>query len=173
MVDAVAKAYTDEVINERRQRALSSRDLLARSLENLNTEIKRKMEDFLDIARESGSTEGGSGRMLQELGMKRLDRVEDDIARLENQRVSRSEGDGVKSKAIEQRLAALHRRQDELEKKLTSRAERSTDLEFRQRDLEQLQRIAGEMSQRLEQMDIEASSPDRVRPVQRAVVSPE
>ena len=67
----------------------------------------------------------------------------------------------------------LHKLQDELEKKLTARADRSADLELRQRDLEQLQQIAGDMSQRLEQLDIDASSPDRIRQVQAAVPSPE
>lgn len=173
VVDAVAKAYKDEVVNSRRQKRYADRDLLARSLENLNNEIKRKMDDYLAIARESGSTEGGSGRLLQELDMKRLDRAEEEIARLESQLISSSEGNGEKGKAIEQRLTQLHKLQDELEKKLTARADRSADLELRQRDLEQLQQITGDMSQRLEQMDIEASSPDRIRQVQAAVPSPE
>ena len=172
-MNAVAKAYKDEVINNRRQQQYSSRDLLARNLANLNNEIKRKMEDYLDIARESGSIEGGSGRLLQELDMKRLDRAEEEIARLENQLISNSEGNGEKSKAIEQRLTQLHKLQDEFEKKLTARADRSADLELRQRDLEQLQQIAGDMSQRLERWDIESSSPDRIRQVQAAVPSPE
>jgi hypothetical protein len=173
VVNAVAKAYKDEVVNEHRQRQFSSRDLLARSLDNLNNEIKRKMEDYLDIARESGSSESGGGRMLQELDMKRLDRVEDEIARLEGQLAGSSEGNGANSKSIEQRLSALHKRQEELEKKLTSRADKSSDLETRQRDLDQLQRIAGEMSQRLEVLDIESSGPDRIRQVQPAVISAE
>jgi hypothetical protein len=173
VVNAVANAYKDEVINEHRQRQYSSRDLLARGLENLNSEIKRKMEDYLDIARETGSTASGSGRLMQELDMKRLDRVEDEIARLENQLASVSEGNGANTKSIEQRLSELHKRQEELEKKLTSRADQSSDLEARQRDLDQLQRIAGEMSQRLELLDIEASGLDRIRQVQQAVVSAE
>ena len=54
LVDSVSKAYKDEVINELRQRRLANRDLLARNLENLNKEIKRKLEEYLDIARETG-----------------------------------------------------------------------------------------------------------------------
>jgi capsular exopolysaccharide synthesis family protein len=61
IVDAVAKAYNDEVVNTRRQRRLATRDLLARNLENLNSEMKRKMEDYLDIAKESGSAKSELG----------------------------------------------------------------------------------------------------------------
>jgi hypothetical protein len=173
MVDAVAKAYNDEVVNGRRQRRYASRDLLARNLEKMNAEIKRKLEDYLDIGRELGSAESGSGRMLLELDLKRLDRVEDELARLENEAFSSSDGDAAKSKAREQRMNQLRERQAELEKKITSRAERSSGLELRQRRLEQLQRIASEMSDKLQQLDIEASSPDRIRQVQAAVPSPQ
>ncbi len=54
LVNAVAKAYKDEVIDEQRQRHLGTRDLLSRSLGNLNDEIKGKLNTYLDIARESG-----------------------------------------------------------------------------------------------------------------------
>ena len=54
LVNAVAKAYNEEVIEKERTRRLTNRDLLARNLEDLNVKIKRKMEEFLDIARESG-----------------------------------------------------------------------------------------------------------------------
>lgn len=60
LVDAVAKAYKDEVITELRQRRLGTRDLLARNLENLNKEIKEKLDTFLDIARESGRSDGNT-----------------------------------------------------------------------------------------------------------------
>ena len=67
IVDAVAKAYKDEVVNERRQRRFATRDLLAHSLENLNNEVKRKTQDYLDIAKESGNPKGditGAGTEL-------------------------------------------------------------------------------------------------------------
>jgi capsular exopolysaccharide synthesis family protein len=67
IVDAVANAYKEEVVNVRSQRRLTTRDLLARSLENLNSEIKRKMEDYLDIAEETGRTEGDTREAGTEL----------------------------------------------------------------------------------------------------------
>jgi capsular exopolysaccharide synthesis family protein len=57
LVDAIAKAYRDEVIYEEKQRRLATRDLLARSLENLKKEIGRNWEDYIAIAREAGRPE--------------------------------------------------------------------------------------------------------------------
>jgi capsular exopolysaccharide synthesis family protein len=57
LVDAVAKAYKDEVIDQARQRRLVLRDMLSRNIDQLNVEIKRKLDEYLDIARESGRTE--------------------------------------------------------------------------------------------------------------------
>ena len=58
LVDAVAKAYEEEVVFEAHQRRLGTRDLLAASLKKLNDEVSRKLTEFLDIARESGKTAG-------------------------------------------------------------------------------------------------------------------
>ncbi len=54
LVDAIAKAYKDEVIDEARQRRLVVRDMLARNIDTLGVDIKRKLDTYLDIARESG-----------------------------------------------------------------------------------------------------------------------
>src|SRR3954469_21424254 len=48
LVDAVANAYKVEVIGAERQRRLATRDLLTRNLEDLNNEIKRDMNEYLD-----------------------------------------------------------------------------------------------------------------------------
>jgi hypothetical protein len=57
VVNAVAKAYMDEVIYARRQKQLATRDALARSLDKLNDELNRELNDFYDIARELGVSE--------------------------------------------------------------------------------------------------------------------
>jgi capsular exopolysaccharide synthesis family protein len=51
LVDAVAGAYKKEVLGNERQRKLTIRDMVAKSLENLTGEMKRKMDDYLDIAK--------------------------------------------------------------------------------------------------------------------------
>jgi hypothetical protein len=172
IVDAVAKAFRDEVIYEQKQSSLASRDLLARSLENINKEIARDFKDFLDIARESGRVESGSGHVLQQLDLKRLDRIGTELMRLENaQNELQDGGDSGSLDVIERRIAQLRERQAELEKNLTNRAETSIELDARQRDLERLERIADEMSVKLEKLDIEANAPERIRQIQQAVLS--
>ncbi len=51
LVDAVAEAYKREVLGKETSRKLNIRDMMERSLQNLNGEIKRKYEDYLDIAK--------------------------------------------------------------------------------------------------------------------------
>jgi hypothetical protein len=173
VVDAVAKAYKDEVIDSERQRRLAIRDLLDRNLENLNADIKRKMDEFLDIAREMGRLDAGEAQVLQQLDTKRLDRVEEEIMRLESDLASNPGGDAAKTKSIQERIKQLHDQQADLEKKLTARAEKSTDLETRRRDVEQLQRVSDDVTMRLERLDYEARSPDRIRLMQPATISPD
>jgi hypothetical protein len=173
IVDAVAKAYRDEVIYEGKQRSLATRDLLARSLQNLNKEIERKFTEFLDIAEEAGRIESGGGQIMQQIDLKRLDRIDAEIMRLESEQIrSETTADPEVAKFIERRIEELRERQTELEKKITACAESSVELTTRQRDLDRLQHIADEMSVRLERMDIEANAPERIRQIQQALVAP-
>jgi hypothetical protein len=174
IVNAVAKAYRDEVIYEGKQHRLASRDLLARSLENLNQEVGRDYQEYLDVAHEVGHAESGSGKVLQELDLKRLDRIETELMRLEKaQNELQDGGDSGSLAVIERRIAQLQNCQGELEKQITSRGIVSVELETRQRKLSRLQRIADEMAVTLEKMDIEANAPERIRQIQPAVISNE
>jgi hypothetical protein len=172
LVNAVAKAYHEEVIEKERARRLNDRDLLARNLEQLNSNIHRKMDDYLDISREAGRLDDGSGQVLQQLDMKRFDRVDDELMRLESSLAAGENADAAKKKSIEERIKQLKDRQAGLAKELAKRAEKSTDLETRKRELDQLQTISDEMSVRLEQLDLESSSPSQIHQVQPAVISP-
>ena len=172
IVDAVAKAYEDEVIFSNRQRQLATRDLLARSLQKLKEEISRKMEEYYDITREAGVIEGGPGQVAQQLDLKRLDRIEVELMRLENDQLElQTSGESGNMKFYEQRIAQLRERQAGLEKRIMSRSETSVDVSERRRDLEHTQRIADELSTKLELMDIEANAPGRIEKIQPAVVT--
>ena len=56
------------------------------TLTNLNQEIKGKLEMFFDIARQSGHAVG-NGQVLQDIYLKRLDRTETELMRLESEQV--------------------------------------------------------------------------------------
>jgi hypothetical protein len=170
IVDAVAKAYRDEVIYEEKQRSLATRDLLARSLQNLNQEIKRKLQEYRDMAEESQGLRSASGHVMQQIDLKRLDRIDAEIIRLESEQQTSSDPEAAA--AVSQRVEQLRERQSELERKIGARAESSVELTTRQRELEVLQRIADQMTLALEMMDIEANAPDRIRQLQPAIVGP-
>lgn len=53
LVNAVSKAYQDEVITDMRQTRATNHDLLQRNLNQLNADIKEKLNTYLDIAKES------------------------------------------------------------------------------------------------------------------------
>jgi capsular exopolysaccharide synthesis family protein len=88
VVDAVADAYEKEVINDNKQKRLLTRDALARSLENINKDISRKMQDLYDIAKETGIAQGGSGRdALTDLLMSELAQAQRQKSELERQMI--------------------------------------------------------------------------------------
>jgi len=51
LVNAVAQAYTSEVLGQETDRKLKIHDMVERSLQGLQAEIKRKSEDYIDIAK--------------------------------------------------------------------------------------------------------------------------
>jgi hypothetical protein len=169
LVDAVAKAYKDEVINDVRQRRLATRDLVARNLQELNKDIKRKLEEYLDIAKETGKFISGDGQLLQQIAAKQLDRIEDEIIRLESSLATDTSSDGgSKRDAIERRVKQLTERKVNVISEITLAVERSSDLEIREEELKQLQEIAHDLSLKLQSLDIAMSSPDNIRQLQPA-----
>jgi len=172
VVDAVADAYKREVLAKELARKMNIRDMVERSLQNLNSEIKRKYEDFLDIAKGMGKP-NGENDFQRQLDLKRMDRIDEELAQLERDKLKVEIGGNSKeSKFVETRIEQLKKRQNELEKAVQNRNEKSVDLETRGEELKQLQQIANDMSFKLEQMDIDKQLPNRIRQVQQAVVEP-
>jgi hypothetical protein len=170
VVDAVADAYKREVLAKESARKMNIRDMVERSLQNLNSEIKRKYEDFLDIAKGMGKP-NGENDFQRQLDLKRMDRIDEELAQLERDKLKVEIGGNSKeSKFVETRIEQLKKRQNELEKAVQNRNEKSVDLETRGEELKQLQQIANDMSVKLEQMDINSQSPSRIRQVQQAVI---
>jgi beta-lactamase regulating signal transducer with metallopeptidase domain len=180
IVNAVAEAYEEEVVFSHRQRKLTVRDLLAKSLKNLNREVEVKTETYVKLAREQGSIHDGSSQTLREIELKRLDRVDAELMRLEDEflatKIYHQQGKELSAKEraklpyFEHRIAELNKRRDELEAKITSRNETSVDQSLRKRELERLEGLANDLSVKLEMMDIEASAPPRIEKIQDAVI---
>ena len=172
LVDAIAKAYRDEVISSERHNKLATRDLLARNLDNLNDEVKSDMTEYFDIARELDQGLLAGNNVVQDIESKRLDRIENEIVRLESDLAVAPPENEAKLKAIEKRVRDLRDQQLALETSIKNRAQKSPDLEMRRKSLDERQRIATDMSYALSKLDIDASTPDRIRPLQPAVISP-
>jgi hypothetical protein len=171
LVDAVANAYQDEVLYKEKQRHFSERDMAASTLSQLNKEIKDKRELFRDIASES-SLEGNSA-LNREVLMRRLDRIESELIRLEDEQLRlQTSGDSGNTKFYEERLKQLRDQQAETEKNVARSGLRSPDMAVMESELNQLQRVADDLAVRLEMLNVESNAPPRIQQLQPAVVSP-
>ena len=129
LVDAVAEAYEDEVIFADTADQLTTRDLLAQTVKKLNEELTDKMQTYHNMAKEMGKLDSGAGRVAQEIDLKRLDRVETELMRLENGLLKlETSGQAGNRKFYEQRIAELRKRQEELEQLIIARSESSVEL---------------------------------------------
>jgi succinoglycan biosynthesis transport protein ExoP len=170
IVDAVAGAYNKEVIGKEKSRRLNVRDMMERTLQNLNGDIKRKLEDYLDIAKGMDKPTGEKDFRTQ-LDLKRMDRIDEELAQLDRDKLKMEISSNSKdSKFVDARIEQLKKRQNELEKTIQKRHERSVDLETRGEELKQLQLIANEMNVNLEKLDIDNQLPAQIHQVQSAVI---
>ncbi len=78
----------------------------------------------------------------------------------------------IRAGLLNQQLQALEKTSQEMRETLTSKTQKSVELEVGRAHLEQLQEIARDMSIRLEQFDIEEVAPARIRQIQQATVTP-
>src|SRR6185369_13976341 len=84
LADAVIRAFQNEVVDREQQYQNATRDALAKSLSKMSSEIMNKMEARNAIAKEVGVADSGSGKVLQQLDIKRLERIEEELMRLEH-----------------------------------------------------------------------------------------
>jgi len=172
IVDAVADAYKREVLGKETARRLTVRDMLEHSLQNLNGEIKRKYEDYVDIAKGMGRSDSDSDPEMQ-IYMKRMDRIDEELAQLERDQLRvASGGDNKDSKFLEARITQLRKDQNELMKTIQKRNERSVDLTTRKSELDQLQSIANDLAIKLEKLDIDNQIPAPIQQLSPATIEP-
>jgi Tfp pilus assembly protein PilO len=141
---------------ERRQ-FIRHRAALAQRVQNLSAESKRKWEDYLDIAQGMENLDDGGQKALQQFDLKRLDRIDEQLMRLEGEL-----WDLQAKKAItetdyhQQRIAQLIKQQEELKKRIERRGRQSADLEMRRADLERIHHMIDKYSEELDKLNIEA-----------------
>src|SRR4051812_23091673 len=174
VVDAVAIAYKKEVLAAERQRSQGERDLLNQNLQDLNKDIKRKYEDYIEIARNMGKPSGESNGTQQQVNLNRLNRVEGELAQLERQQLkSKIGGDEKDSKFAAARIEQLRKLHAELLKELGKLQEASVELDTLHQELVQMRQVANDMFTQLQKMDIDLSAPERIRQLGgEAVIEP-
>jgi len=85
LVDAVAKAYNDEVVFKERSRRLSTRDMLNRSLETIRKQIADKWDVYMDIAKESENPQAVLRDSQSELLLHDIQNAKEKRTKLEEQ----------------------------------------------------------------------------------------
>ena len=78
----------------------------------------------------------------------------------------------IRGGVLQSQAQALDKSIQEKKEQLDAKNQQSVELEVGQAELDQLQEIAGDMSLKLEQFDVEAVAPDRIRLIQKATLSP-
>jgi hypothetical protein len=173
IVDAVAMAYSDEVIFKERARQMGTRDLLARSLADLKGKISDKSETMLAIVKDSGRYDEATAAALRQLNLDRLERVELELMRLEGEQLELQGGDeDGNSKFYETRISQLRERQAELETQLAQLNEPSVELNALKSEIELLQQMTNELEIKLQMSAIDRNAPSRIEQIQPAVVTP-
>jgi beta-lactamase regulating signal transducer with metallopeptidase domain len=192
VVDAVVHAYMKDVVGGEHERRMAARDAMARSFSRMNEEIRDKMEHNYSLAKELGVSDGSMRDATSELLLREITdatrhkrELEQKLAELNTEfeiamqtvGESRSKKDfapirrehAIRTGILNQQIADLSKSIAETSDDFIERGQESVELKVRQAELEQLQKIAGEMSIQLEKMDIEFSLPDRVRVIQEAM----
>lgn len=78
----------------------------------------------------------------------------------------------IRAGVLQQQIAAIDKAIQEKKETLGKKGAQSVELQVGAAELEQLQEIAADMNLKLEQFDIEAVAPDRIRRLQKATVAP-
>lgn len=85
VVDAVAKAYQEEVLYKNQQERLVTQDALTKSYGKLKDELSRKLEDFYGIAKELGAADGVNRDAETDLLLSEISGLQKQRSELESQ----------------------------------------------------------------------------------------
>jgi Tfp pilus assembly protein PilO len=146
-----------QFIHLERQRLIRRRDLLEQRVNDMSTELKRKWEDYLDIAKGLDAIVGDGGKQLLQFDLKRLDRIDAESMRIKGELWElQAKGNTSELEFRKQRLSELVKQEEGLKKELEVRARSSATLETLRADLDQLQHMINEFTEELERLKLEA-----------------
>jgi beta-lactamase regulating signal transducer with metallopeptidase domain len=173
VVDAVVKAYEDEVVFKTEARSLFVIEALTISLKRLNDELARKSQLYFDSANAAGSANVGTrGQIEQQLAINRLDRIESELMRLEADYLQlQTSGKMENRQFYEQRIAQLTKHQDELKMTIRKLTEESPELLRMRAELDQMQKVVDNMAIRLETLEVDRAAPKRIFKIHDAIAS--
>jgi hypothetical protein len=170
IVNAVGKAYQDEVIYKEKARQLSQREFIRHALEKLNKEIAQKSGEFHELVQWIKSIERHGGEVLEQPGVIWLDLI---IPRSEQPSETQPEPDAPNGSAIiggHKQPSDIHRREQGGESKQLLSGDEFAELSARKRELTVLEKIAEELSEKLKRLDMETGVPSRVELVQPGMI---
>jgi hypothetical protein len=160
LVDAVARSYEDEVLLKEDMSRRLPEDTLARSLQVLNRQLEARRTDYNDMSKALGHA---SAETSTDLVLRRLDRIDAEMLNAENDLTAARLAANVDgAKVHEARVGELTRRREELEDRHRSQIEPSVDLISMRREIDLLQRMADDMTLRLERLRIDNQAPRRI-----------
>jgi len=180
IVDATVKTYLAEVKYRNNVRHEVPILTLTRRLDALDKDIARKMEDYLDMAKQLGSAQAeGGNNVSQQILLNQIERIESELMRLENEKykeLANAKPDNAElSKKNFELLGArredLERRRDKLMQELHTSGEESVDLTRAKSELDQLQQITRDMRTRLNALEIDRSAPPRIEQIHPAITT--
>jgi len=174
LVNAVVKAYEDEVLARDRQQQANQLERAQRALDDLQQAISQQLEELNHLVEESENVAGDKGRLLQQLDAEDRARIEQEILRLEAQATDPAvAGKEEYASAIHEQIARLNKRSSELRKQLIGRSASSPEITTRRAELVRLNRFADELTLALERSELDRSEPPRIKQLQSAVASDE
>jgi Tfp pilus assembly protein PilO len=146
-----------QFIHLERQRFIRRRDVFEKHVAELSADLKRKWDDYMDIAKSMGVTVGDGEMNPLQFDLHRLDRLDSEAMRIKNQ-VYELQGSG-KTAELEirkQQLGELVKEQAQLKAEIQRSAPIPVQLEPLRADLVRQQKLINRLSEELERLNIEA-----------------
>lgn len=174
LVNAVADAFQTEVIGVLRQRKNSDRDLIQRTVNDLDHEISGKYKELEEITRGSENVGNETGRLRQQIDFADLGRIDGELLQLQLQQIQlQATGDEKQQKIVQEKITFLTKRSDELRKRMEGRSIEVPTITARRAEIARLNRQADELSDQLNRRELDAARPDQIMLIQKAVASDE